>query len=175
MIRSFELENFGPIEALSEDSIGQVNVFIGPNAAGKTFLLKALYTFIRTTLIHIIIQSREQHKAFGFDDTHLDLAKALSFPMRKGKDSEGSEHARERIEQLVGGKMIFDGQSGDWILKNGRFSYPINTASDGLKKISMFEILLGNRYLNRLNDIICWMECRRTPLFRNQSIFTKKK
>lgn len=49
MIRSFELENFGPIEALSEDSIGQVNVFIGPNAAGKTFLLKALYTFIRTT------------------------------------------------------------------------------------------------------------------------------
>lgn len=235
MIRSFELENFGPIEALSEDSIGQVNVFIGPNAAGKTFLLKALYTFIRTTeefglgndprrfekiladklywtfqvdklgelitkgsngrlrlsmetdqgsgtysfgtqtintittfennfkkranrsifvpakevftLIHVIIQSREQHKAFGFDDTHLDLAKALSFPMRKGKNSEGSEHARERIEQLVGGKMIFDGQSGDWILKNGRFSYPINIASDGLKKISMFEILLGNRYL----------------------------
>ena len=49
MIRSFELDNFGPIEALSEDSIGQVNVFIGPNAAGRTFLLKALYSFIRTT------------------------------------------------------------------------------------------------------------------------------
>jgi AAA15 family ATPase/GTPase len=44
MIRSVTLENFGPVKALKWEMIGSINLLIGANATGKTFLLKALYT-----------------------------------------------------------------------------------------------------------------------------------
>ena len=48
MIQSVHLHNYGPIENLAWSNIGPINMVISPNALGKTFLLKALYTAIRT-------------------------------------------------------------------------------------------------------------------------------
>lgn len=47
MIKSFKFENFGPLTDVSAQDLGPINVFIGPNSCGKTFLLKALYAMIR--------------------------------------------------------------------------------------------------------------------------------
>ncbi len=47
MIKQFTLENFGPLEKVVADNLGMINLIIGPNSAGKTFLLKALYSVIR--------------------------------------------------------------------------------------------------------------------------------
>ncbi len=49
MIYSVTLENFGPIKTLHWENIGAINLFIGANATGKTFLLKALYTLMRAS------------------------------------------------------------------------------------------------------------------------------
>ena len=47
-IKEFELENFGPLKKVQAQSLGNLNLIIGANSAGKTFLLKALYMMLRS-------------------------------------------------------------------------------------------------------------------------------
>lgn len=48
MINSAELKNFGPIKALDWQNLGKINLIIGNNGCGKSFVLKALYSAMRT-------------------------------------------------------------------------------------------------------------------------------
>ena len=48
MLNSVELKNFGPIEQLDWQNLGHINLVIGNNGCGKSFLLKALYSAVRT-------------------------------------------------------------------------------------------------------------------------------
>ncbi|MBO1390904.1 ATP-binding protein [Vibrio cholerae] len=48
MISEFKLENYGPIETASGKGLGKINLILGENSTGKTFLLKALYSAIRS-------------------------------------------------------------------------------------------------------------------------------
>ncbi|TYL46648.1 AAA family ATPase [Marinomonas sp. IMCC 4694] len=48
MINDFKLENYGPITQVEGCALGQINLFLGKNSQGKTFLLKALYSAIRS-------------------------------------------------------------------------------------------------------------------------------
>lgn len=47
-ICAFKLDNFGPITQVSGQGLGKLNLIIGKNSTGKTYLLKALYSLIRT-------------------------------------------------------------------------------------------------------------------------------
>jgi AAA15 family ATPase/GTPase len=46
-IQSFVLENFGPLDTVHAHKLGGLNLIIGANSSGKTFLLKALYAIQR--------------------------------------------------------------------------------------------------------------------------------
>lgn len=48
MLNSITLKNFGPLEELTWSGLGTINLVIGRNGSGKTILLKALYSAIRT-------------------------------------------------------------------------------------------------------------------------------
>lgn len=48
MLESLNIKNFGPLNDLSWESLSTLNLVIGDNACGKTFLLKTLYSAIRT-------------------------------------------------------------------------------------------------------------------------------
>ena len=48
MLDSIRLENFGPIPYLDWMGLGPINLLIGGNGSGKTFLLKILYSAMRT-------------------------------------------------------------------------------------------------------------------------------
>lgn len=48
MLNSIKLENFGPIPPIDWQDLGKINLVIGPNGSGKTFLLKAIYSALRT-------------------------------------------------------------------------------------------------------------------------------
>lgn len=40
MIQSFQINSCGPLSHVSAQDLGALNLFIGPNSSGKTFLLK---------------------------------------------------------------------------------------------------------------------------------------
>lgn len=48
MIRKVKIDNLGTIESLAFDGFQNVNLIIGENGTGKSFLLKALYSAIKT-------------------------------------------------------------------------------------------------------------------------------
>ena len=48
MINKVKLENFGPLSSIEWSKLGRINLIIGGNGSGKTFLLKAIYSSLRT-------------------------------------------------------------------------------------------------------------------------------
>lgn len=241
MLNEIKLNNFGPLSTLNWSNLGQINLVIGGNGTGKTFLLKALYSALRTleeykrgddqrtaaeilaeklywtfqpdkigdlvtkgadaslscsvqfdrcnfiysfgkdttkqisslenhvqprasnsiflpakevlSLHQIILKSREQDKAFGFDDTYLDLARALRQSPMMGKSYVEFAKSRQSLEDILGGKVEYDESSGRWQFKKGNQKFPIGVTAEGIKKIAILDTLLGNRYLDT-NSIV---------------------
>lgn len=235
MLTEVHLKNFGPIQHLDWKNLGPINLIIGKNSAGKTFLLKALYTAMRTletyqrgneprelneiltdklywtfqaekigdlvrkggseglflnlksaehlfhfafgkdtskhiqqasssfpprsansvflpakevlSLLKIILKSRDEDKIFGFDDTYVDLARALQSHPLRGKNYPGFSQSRQGLEEILGGKLEFDERSSQWQFKQGNTKFPIGITAEGIKKIAILDTLLGNRYL----------------------------
>ena len=48
MIESIFLKNYGIHQSINWDSLGKINLIIGTNGRGKSFVLKAIYTAMRT-------------------------------------------------------------------------------------------------------------------------------
>lgn len=236
MINSVSIQNFGPLDKLQWNGLGSINLIIGPNSCGKSFLLKAMYSAIRTledyrrgddqrtaseilqerlywtfqadkigdivtkgaesplkfnmkidehdfsysfgkdtikqiseienhtskrdnnsiflpakevlSIHHVILKSREVDKVFGFDDTYLDLARAIRQAPKKGKNFDEFALSRKKLEEIIGGKIEFDEITGKWIFKKGNSKFSIGSTAEGVKKIAIIDTLLGNRYLD---------------------------
>lgn len=235
MINSIRLKNFGPLTNLEWSKLGPINLIIGENGCGKTFLLKALYSAMRTledykrgeekrtaaeilaeklywtfqpdkigdlvtkgstalscdlqfeqsqfsysfgkdttkqisslenhnpprssnsiflpakeilSLHQNILKSRELDKSFGYDDTYLDLARALRQSPTRGRNYDEFKLSRQSLEDIIGGKVEFDDHSNKWQFKKGNQKYPIGVTAEGIKKIAIIDTLLGNRYLD---------------------------
>lgn len=236
MLNKIKLNNYGPLAKLDWPKLGSINLVIGGNGTGKTFLLKALYSAMRTleeykrgddqrtaaeilaeklywtfqpdkigdlvtksadgalsctvqfddrnfiysfgkdttkqisslenhvqprssnsiflpakevlSLHQIILKSREQDKAFGFDDTYLDLARALRQSPKMGKNYVEFAKSRQSLEDILGGRVEYDEASGRWQFKKGNQKFPIGVTAEGIKKIAILDTLLGNRYLD---------------------------
>lgn len=235
MINRAELKNFGPIKELDWQNLGGINLIIGNNDCGKSFLLKGLYSAVRTledykrgdnqdsaaeilakklywtfqtekigdlvnkqannnslsfkfeinnchfsygfgkdttkdikhlenhvsplldksiflptkevlSLYYVILQSREFDFQFGFDDTYLDLARALRISPKQGKNSKEFAQARKQLAKMIDGKIEFDTNSQRWQFKKGNQKFAIGVTAEGIKKIGILDTLLGNRY-----------------------------
>ena len=235
MINSISLKNAGPVTNFQLKNAGQINLLVGSNSCGKTFILKTLYTAIKTieeykrgnelrndseilasklywtfqadkigdlvtkgsseqlsfeskidnkefsfafgketskqvsnftnkttprnsnsiflpaketlSLHHIILETRQKDKLFGFDDTYLDLALALQ-PTTKGRNYEEFAASRKSLESLLGGKVEIDEKTQKWFFKKGSSKFAIGATAEGIKKIAILDTLLGNRYLD---------------------------
>jgi AAA15 family ATPase/GTPase len=236
MINTLSLKNYGPIQKLNWPGLGCINLVIGNNGVGKSFILKAMYSAVRTveeykrgdehrtakeiladklhwtfqadrigelvskgaesslscsivfdenefsysfgrdttkqisvlenqipprknnsiflpakevlSLHKVILKSREEDKVFGFDDTYLDLARALRQPPKPGNANGLFNESRQSLEEILGGKVEFDEGSGRWQFKKGNQKYPIGVTAEGIKKIAILDTLLGNQYLS---------------------------
>jgi len=241
MITRLEIQNFGPLAKIDWVKLGRINLVIGSNGAGKTFLLKSLYTAMRTleeykrgsnpktaaeilwdklhwtfqadkigdlvtkgasgnlsfkcwvdgkefsygfgkdttkqiqapenqvpprssnsiflpakevlSLQPIILRSRDTEQEFGFDDTYLDLARALGQSTQRGKNYAEFASSRTSLERMLGGRIEYDNGAKRWQFKKGGQRFPIGVAAEGVKKIAILDTLLGNRYLD-LGSII---------------------
>lgn len=241
MLNKILLNNFGPLEQFEWTNLSHINLIIGENGSGKTFLLKALYSTMRTleeykrgnelrtaaeilaeklywtfqpekigdlvtkgavsslfckitfddqdfcfqfgkdtirqisslenhvparssnsiflpakevlSLHQLILKTREQDKLFGFDDTYLDLARALRQSPKGGKNYAEFAKVREELKIILGGKIEYDEKSNEWQFKKGNQKFPIGVTAEGVKKIAILDTLLGNRYLD-INSLV---------------------
>ena len=100
------------------------------------------------SLHRVILKSREQYQVFGFDDTYLDLARALR-QLPNGAGIHGSfSKVRKSLEAIVGGKVEYDEKAERWQFKKGNQKFLIGVTAEGVKKIAILDTLLGNRYLD---------------------------
>ena len=236
MITRIRLTNFGPLTKVDWSGLSKINLVIGGNSRGKTFLLKSLYSAMRTleeyrrgdmqrtaaeilvdklywtfqpdkigdlvtkgadghlqftltwktkdfcygfgkdtakqisslenhvpprasnsiflpakevlSLHNVILKSREDDKVFGFDDTYLDLARALRNPSRRGRNFAEFSSSREKLEELFGGKIEYEEGSGRWYFRKGGQKFPMGVTAEGIKKIAILDLLLSNRFLD---------------------------
>lgn len=241
MIKSITIDNLGPIPQMRSGILSGINLIIGPNQSGKTFLLKALYAALKTveqykrgkenrldkeilsdklywtfqaselgsivrkgqgamsfsmtsdkkeefaysfgpsttklanvdkntfaprssntvfipakeilSIRDIIIEAKEDNQ-FGFEEPYSDLAKALS-RTQKGNNYASFSQARVIVSDMVGGRLEYDEDKKEWQFRdNDRRVYEVSTTSEGVKKLSILDILLGNRYLDNHSVII---------------------
>ena len=61
MLDAVEFTSFGPLTSLKWPKLGPINLVIGENGTGKTFLLKAMYSVTRT--LEEYKRGKEQHEA----------------------------------------------------------------------------------------------------------------
>nr|WP_101133894.1 AAA family ATPase [Neisseria meningitidis] len=96
MIKSFWLENFGPISLLKADNLGKINLIIAENSKGKTFILKALYSVLKS--------HEEAHKGKNIRDFSEELRDKLywTFQVEEIGDlvTRGKENPNERPLKL---------------------------------------------------------------------------
>lgn len=241
-IDEIQLNNFGIIEKFSSNRFSNINLIIGENGTGKTFLLKALYSAVRSmeeykrgddiktineilseklrwtfqvdklgdmvsrsaedglsfelrlgsdrinyqfsqsatskvgaaeapdrgkagnsifipakevlSLFSVILKSREVDKAFGFDDTYYDLAKALRISPSRENNYTVFANSRKKLSDVIDGRVDYDEESGKWLYKNRKNQkFSIGATSEGVKKIAIMDRLLANGYLDH-NSII---------------------
>ena len=63
--------------------------------------------------------------------------------------------ARDIVSSMVGGRLEYNEDKKEWQFQdNDRRIYEISTTSEGVKKLSILDLLLGNRYLDNHSIII---------------------
>lgn len=241
MIKSISIDNLGPIPQMTSERLGKVNLIIGPNQSGKTFLLKAFFAGMKTveqykrgkenrtdkeilsdklywtfqaselgsivrkgessmsftmesdnqetltysfgpsakklanidkntfkprssntifipakeilSIREIILEAKDENQ-FGFEEPYSDLAKALN-RTQKGRNFDFFAQARDIVSNMVGGRLEYNEDKKEWQFRdNDRKIYEVSTTSEGVKKLSILDILLGNRYLDNNSVII---------------------
>jgi predicted ATPase len=98
---------------------------------------------------NIILQTREVDRAFGFDETHYDLAQALT---QRGH-TNAFTGAREKLENLIGGRMVLDDYNRRWMFSSGNQRFCVGATAESVRRIGTLEVLLANNYLDT-NSII---------------------
>jgi AAA15 family ATPase/GTPase len=117
---------------------------VSPRASNSIFLpAKEVLS-----LHNIILKSRETDKVFGFDDTYLDLARALRQSAKGGRNFEAFAKSRQNLEAILGGKVEYDDGAGNWQFKEGKYRFPLGVTAEGVKKVAILDTLLSNRYLD---------------------------
>lgn len=101
--------------------------------------------------------TREPHYLFGFDDTYLDLIKALEIPTQKGKISEGLVKINRDLEELFEGVINPTEREESFLFKKGNTEYSISMTAEGIKKIGILTTLIRNRQLGK-NTILFFDE-----------------
>lgn len=102
----------------------------------------------------IILESRDSRSEFGFEDPYYDLAKALN-KTQKGRNFSAFSNARHNVTEMIGGRLKYSPEKKEWLFRDtNRKVYEIASTSEGVKKLSVLDLLLGNRYLDNHSIVI---------------------
>lgn len=150
-IEDLQLKNFGMIDEFHCDQFSNINLIIGENGTGKTFLLKALYSAIKTM---------EEYKR-GDDITPINdiLSEKLrwTFQVEKLGDivSKTADEALDFHVELD--KLSFDYQFSKSAASKVGMIEPISKGKEGnsvfipaKEVLSLFSVILKSREIDKL-------------------------
>jgi AAA15 family ATPase/GTPase len=115
-------------------------------------LINALFVPAKEVLtaFNDIRNIRENFYGIGFDDTYLDLIKALSLETTKGRVASELSSVNKSLEDLFDGKIEQTGQNEQpFIFKKGNQQFAMQQTSEGIKKIGILTTLITNRQLGK--------------------------
>lgn len=93
---------------------------------------------------------RDNFYGVGFDDTYLDLIKALSLPTTKGRVASELSTVNKTLEDLFEGKIEQTGQKEQpFLYKKGNQQFSMQQTAEGIKKIGILTTLINNRQLGK--------------------------
>lgn len=93
---------------------------------------------------------RDNFYGVGFDDTYLDLIKALDLPTTKGRVADELSSVNKNLEDLFEGKIEQTGQKEQpFIFKKGNQQFAMQQTAEGIKKIGILTTLITNRQLGK--------------------------
>ncbi|MCH7396907.1 ATP-binding protein [Belliella sp. DSM 107340] len=102
------------------------------------------------TAFNDIRNIRELQFGVGFDDTYLDLIKALNIPTSKGKVASELSQVNRSLEDLFEGKIEQTRQNDQpFIFKKGNQQFAMQQTAEGIKKIGILTTLITNRQLGK--------------------------
>ena len=102
MITTISIENLGPIPQMTADGLGKVNLVIGPNQSGKTFLLKALFAGLKTVEQYKRGKENRTDKEIISDKLYWTFqASELGSIVRKGESSMSFSMVSDKKEELT--------------------------------------------------------------------------
>jgi AAA15 family ATPase/GTPase len=102
------------------------------------------------TAFNDIRNIRELQFGVGFDDTYLDLIKALNIPTTKGRVATDLSQVNQNLEDLFEGKIEQTGQKDQpFIFKKGNQQFSMQQTAEGIKKIGILTTLITNRQLGK--------------------------
>ena len=79
-------------------------------------------------------------------------AKAIE-PTRKGKNLKAFSDSRGKLMNIIGGRIKYNQEKDEWIFRDShRLEHDIAMTSEGIKKLSILDTLLGNHYLSLFID-----------------------
>jgi AAA15 family ATPase/GTPase len=93
---------------------------------------------------------RDNFYGVGFDDTYLDLIKALDLPTTKGRVAVELSTVNKNLEDLFEGKIEQTGQKEQpFLFKKGNQQFAMQQTAEGIKKIGILTTLITNRQLGK--------------------------
>lgn len=102
------------------------------------------------TAFNDIRNIRENFYGIGFDDTYLDLIKALSLETTKGRVANELSQVNKSLEDLFEGKIEQTGQKEQpFIFKKNNQQFAMQQTAEGIKKIGILTTLITNRQLGK--------------------------
>ncbi len=102
------------------------------------------------TAFNDIRNIRELQYGVGFDDTYLDLIKALNIPTTSGRVATELSIVNKNLEDLFEGKIEQTGQNEQpFIFKKGNHQFAMQQTAEGIKKIGILTTLITNRQLGK--------------------------
>jgi AAA15 family ATPase/GTPase len=102
------------------------------------------------TAFNDIRNIRELQYGVGFDDTYLDLIKALNIPTTAGRVAAELSTVNTILENLFEGKIEQTGQNEQpFVFKRGNQQFAMQQTAEGIKKIGILTTLITNRQLGK--------------------------
>lgn len=101
------------------------------------------------TALDAIAATRDELNISGFEDTYLDLIKALRVPGTQGRVVQGlyDDVVQEMEDLLDGGEL--KREDDEFVFMRGNEKYGMSQTAEGFKKIGILTHLIRNRTINR--------------------------